>query len=216
LKQTTDAHLLSIGWPIDQQNAGLVTSYFVRGQGIIESIPSGVDPGFAFNVGQSHLAGTAAALRDAIQVAASANVEQARMLLGDIMESTAFDAFLVNEQQSFPVMIFDQAQRELLRSQSSVAVLSSDTFAKQLIKHPELTIDDYRKLLFISEKPDLIFKQGDQRVILVKAESGKWLKATVKVKLDHSELFVVSYQWARDAEILRLVRNLELIFDARK
>lgn len=214
LRVTTDAELISIGWPTVDKVAEALGRDVVRGNGIVDYVPFGVDPGFAYNVGQTHLAGTAEHLRNAIDKTAETNLPMARALLRDIVDSTAFDAFLVNEQQSFPVMVLGPAERELLQAKTSVAVLSSQTYSKQLQAHPELTLDDYRKLLDLGEKPDLIFKQADTHIILVKSDSDKWLKATIKATLDQRELFVVSYQWARAGEIRRLRRVMEIMFDA--
>lgn len=214
LRVTTDAELIAIGWPTGDGSREALGQDIMRGDGIVDYVPFGVDPGFAYNVGQTHLAGSAEHLRKAIDRTAQTNLPMARALLRDVVDSTAFDAFLVNEQQSFPVMVLGPAERKLLEAETSVAVLSSHTFAKQLRAHPELTINDYRKLLDIGEKPDLIFKQADTHIILIRADGDKWLKATVKSTLDHQELFIVSYQLARASEIDRLRRVMELVFDA--
>jgi SPP1 gp7 family putative phage head morphogenesis protein len=185
---------------------------YIRKDGVIENVPRGIDPGFAYNVGKAHLAGVSDSLRDTINATAKTNLPMARAILRDIVESTAFDAFLTNEQQSFPVMVLGQAERQLLGTESSVAVLSSATYEKQLLKHPELTIDIYRLLLDLGEAPELIFKQNDQHIVLLKMEGDKWLRATIKVTTDGKELYVVSYFMARDAEVERLRRTLKLVY----
>lgn len=65
LSVTTDAQLLAVGWPIGDTLDPAASSDFVRGHGIIESVPTGVDPGFGYNVGQHHLKGIAARFDDA-------------------------------------------------------------------------------------------------------------------------------------------------------
>jgi len=57
LSVTTDAELRAIGWPTGETMDGVETSDFIRGDGIIESVPTGVDPGFAYNVGNAHMRG---------------------------------------------------------------------------------------------------------------------------------------------------------------
>lgn len=57
LSVTTDAQLLAMGWPISDTLDPANSSDFVRGHGIIERVPNGVDPGFGYNVGQHHLRG---------------------------------------------------------------------------------------------------------------------------------------------------------------
>jgi SPP1 gp7 family putative phage head morphogenesis protein len=214
LRVTTDAELIDIGWPTSDVSSEALGRDVVRGDGIIDYVPNGVDPGFAYNVGQTHLAGTAEHLRQSIDRTAETNLPMARALLRDIVDSTAFDAFLVNKQQSFPVMVLGPAERGLLKAETSVAVLSSDTYAKQLAVHPELGLDDYRKLLDLGETPELIFKQGDLRILLIRADGNKWLKATIKATADRQELYVVSYQYADAREIRRLKRLGGLVYDA--
>jgi SPP1 gp7 family putative phage head morphogenesis protein len=214
LRVTTDAELIAIGWPTGDGSREALGQDIVRGNGIVDYVPFGVDPGFAYNVGQAHLAGTAEHLRKAIDKTAQTNLPMARALLRDVVDSTAFDAFLVNEQQSFPVMVLGPAERELLQAETSVAVLSSQTYFKQVATHPELAMADYRRLMDIGEKPDLILKQGDVRIILIQAEGNKWLKATIKTTLDRQELYVVNYQFADNREVARLRRLWELVFDA--
>jgi phage-Barnase-EndoU-ColicinE5/D-RelE like nuclease2/Phage Mu protein F like protein len=55
LSVTSDARLVSIGWPTETSAAA--TRDWVRGDGAIEAIPHGVDPGFGYNVGKAHLRG---------------------------------------------------------------------------------------------------------------------------------------------------------------
>ncbi len=185
---------------------------YIRKDGVIQSVPRGIDPGFAYNVGKAHLAGVSDSLRDTINEVAKSNLPMARAVLRDIVESTAFDAFLVNEQQSFPVMVLGQLEREILGTETSVAILSSDTYAKQLLKHPELSLDVYRKLLDLGEAPEIIFKQNDQHIILLKMTDDKWLRATLEVTADGKEVYIVSYFIAREAEVERLRRTLKVIY----
>jgi phage-Barnase-EndoU-ColicinE5/D-RelE like nuclease2/Phage Mu protein F like protein len=55
LSVTSDARLVAIGWPTETTTAK--TTDWVRGDGAIEAIPHGVDPGFGYNVGKAHLRG---------------------------------------------------------------------------------------------------------------------------------------------------------------
>lgn len=186
---------------------------FIRGDGIIESVPRGIDPGFAYNVGKAHLRGLADALFGALETLADKNVGIAQAVLQDMVDQTAFDVFLKDPATSYPVMVLGSAERALLGSKSSVARLSSDTWAKQLRAHPELDLEAYRKLVNLAAKPDLILRQGDQRIVLVKLDGKRWLKAVVKTTSDGQELFLVSYQYADNREVIRLKRINEVVFD---
>jgi hypothetical protein len=214
LSVTSDERLRAIGWPTSDAPTDIDSTDFERGDGIVERVPLGVDPGFAYNVGKEHLRGLGDALAASLEATAERSVPIARAVLQQVLEQTAIEALLSARGASFPVMILAQAERDLIGAQSAIARLSSDTFAKQAAVHPEIGIAEYRKLVELGAKPDLILKQGDLRLILVKVEGGKWLKATLKATSDGRETYIVSYQFADSREINRLKRINEVVFDA--
>jgi hypothetical protein len=55
LTVSSDARLIDIGWPTETSAAK--TRDWVRGDGAIEAVPNGIDPGFGYNVGKAHLRG---------------------------------------------------------------------------------------------------------------------------------------------------------------
>ena len=60
LKITTDDELRAMGLPTSETGddlEGVNTVDFIRGDGAIERVPVGVDPGFAYNVGEAHMRG---------------------------------------------------------------------------------------------------------------------------------------------------------------
>lgn len=111
-------------------------------------------------------------------------------------------------------MVLGERERSLVGSSTSVAYLSSDTWAKQLHRHPELVLDDYRRLVDLGAEPQLVLRQGDTRIIMIRVDGRRWLKATIKTTSDRKELFVVSVQFADARELRRLRRTNDVIFDA--
>ena len=216
---TTEGELGELGLPtlrnIGGDLTGVATRDFIRGDGIIERVPNGIDPGFAYNVGREHLRGLGDALSNSLETLAQNNVSYAQAVLQQVVDQTGFDTLLTAKGAAFPVMILDDATSALFGSKVRVARLSNTTYAKQLLKHGELTLDDYRKLVGIGAKPDLIIKQDELHIILIKSDGGTWLKAAVKASKNRQELYVVSYQFARDQEVERLIRKYEVIFDGR-
>lgn len=186
---------------------------FIRGDGIVESVPAGIDPGFAYNVGEAHLRGLSDALTAQLETMAGNNVSIAQAVLQQVVDETAFNVFLEQPGNNFPVMVLADAERALIGSESSVVTLSSDTFAKQLREHPELVLADYRKLVELGARPEIIMRQGDLRIVLLKTDGGKWIKAIVKLTKDGQQLFMVSYQFATAREIARLRLRNEVVRD---
>lgn len=210
---TTDAELDAMGLPNSTTAtlADIATRDFIRPDGIIERVPIGVDPGFAYNVGEAHLRGLSEALSGQLEAMASHNVSIAQAVLQQVVDETAFNVFLEQPGNNFPVMVLGGSTRDLIGAKSAVVVISSDTWAKQIAAHPEIGLSEYRKLVELGATPDLVLKQGNLRLIFVKVAGDRWLKATVKVTKDARELFVVSYQFARAAEVARLKRLNEIV-----
>jgi Phage Mu protein F like protein len=214
LSVTNDVTLVALGWPTNHDFSGIDQRDWLRGDGIVEQVPNGIDPGFAYNVGAAHFRGLGEALATSLEILAKRDVATARAALQDELEQTVFTPFLETPNASFPVMILDGDQQALVASQTSIVRLSSETYAKQLHEHPEIGIDQYRQLVALGTKPEIILKQGELRIILIKDSGSKWLKATIKVTRDGHDLFLVSYQFADAREVSRLRRNNEVIANA--
>jgi Phage Mu protein F like protein len=217
LSITTDAELATMGLPtsVTTDLSDIATRDFIRADGIIESVPLGIDPGFAYNVGANHLSGLSGALTAQLEAMAGNNVSIAQAVLQQVLDETAFDIFLAEDGGSFPVMVLPESTRALIGAQPSVAVISQATWVKQLARHPELGLADYRKLVEIGASPQLLLKQDSEHILLLRVDGGKWLKATVKTTKDRSELYVVSVQFAPDKEVARLIKRDEVIYDGR-
>lgn len=162
---------------------------------------------------EAHLRGLSEALSGQLEAMASHNVSIAQAVLQQVVDETAFNVFLEQPGNNFPVMVLGESTRDLIGAKSAVVRLSSETFAKQLIKHPELSLNDYRKLVELGASPQIIMRQGDLRIVLLKTDAGKWIKATVKVTRDGSELYMVSFQLATAREIARLRLRNEVVRD---
>jgi SPP1 gp7 family putative phage head morphogenesis protein len=61
LRLNTEEELAKLGLPTmanaDGNLEGVDTTTFVRGDGVIQQVPTGIDPGFAYNVGKAHMRG---------------------------------------------------------------------------------------------------------------------------------------------------------------
>lgn len=212
VRLTTEAELRGMGLPTADDPDTFEVTPFER-DGDLQPIPVGVDPGFAYNVGESHMAGLAQALTSNLEALAPRNAALAQNLLQSIVDETVFTTFLEQSGAAYPVMVLGDGNRALIGAKTAVVRLSADSFAKQLREHPEIKLDEYRKLVALGAAPEIILKQGDVRIVLIKAEGNKWLKATVKVTRDGSELYLVNYQFADRREVNRLKRLNEIVRD---
>lgn len=179
------------------------------------AVPAGISPGFAYNPGKASMAAVADKAYRSLEAAAAQDVAIARTALDQLVASDAFLEALSETGASFPVMVLDDAIRAEIGAQARVAVLSSDSFAKQRRHHPELAVEDYRKLPRVGADADIVAVEGDTVLKLVRMDDGRWLVAVVKRTADRSRLFVTSYRIQNDRALARLLKGTKVVYDRR-
>jgi SPP1 gp7 family putative phage head morphogenesis protein len=178
--------------------------------GEMTRVPKGIDPGWATNVGKT---GHAQAERAMVVKLDQAPPAMTHAAIRGLVDSEAFAQFLLAPAKgTFPVLRLPDAAAEAIGAKERVAVLSSDTLAKQRGEtarsagHPELGVDDYRRLPDMGESPDLVIKTSDQAVVVIKRD-GKHYLAAVKATRDGRELYVTSLRLTNKEDVDRLVRH---------
>jgi hypothetical protein len=89
--------------------------------------------------------------------------------------------------------------------------------AKQSRHHPELTIADYRAIPLIGAAPTLVFQDKERTFVLTKLTDGRWSYVALKVTTTGKAAFVTSFRYARETNILRLLKraDVKLLLDRR-
>jgi len=216
VRQLSARDLTRHGWHVtDMPKEGPPKLFYRAGVPEPVAVPAGISPGFAYNPGKAHMAAVAEKATRTLEAAAALDVAAARSTLDELVQSDAFLQALAEPGASFPVMVLDDASRSAIGAQARVAVLSSDTWAKQNKAHSELTIGDYRKLPDLGGDADIIAVEGDTILKLVRADDGRWLVAIVKRTASGGGLFVTSYRAQNSASLKRLLKGAEIIFDRR-
>lgn len=217
--QLSERDLRRRGWEVSDPPAeGPPQTFFRAGSTTPEIVPAGIDPGFAYNPGKASMRAIADKAKATLERTAAHDLAMAREGLDDLVGSPAFLKALSEPGTAFPVMVLADDVRAAIGAQARVVTLSAETFAKQrgLLPgkpgHPELTIDDYRRLPEVGAAPDLVFQQDDRRLILMRTDDGRWLKAVVKTDEAGEQLFVTSFAFARARELQRLRRRHKLLF----
>jgi SPP1 gp7 family putative phage head morphogenesis protein len=189
--------------------------FIVRDTGEVKAVPAGIDPGFEYNAGKGHMARMGQQVIGQIEKLAETNIPAARKLLDRAMDETTFTAFLEAPSTFYPIMILNEVFANLLGAKTRVVRLSSSTFAKQKLKHPELKISNYRALANAPDNAKLIIQENNQNIIFIYDQSGRLLRAVVKSTVDGAELYVSTLHYATDRELLRNVAKGQVIYDAR-
>lgn len=189
--------------------------YVNKRTGEVVSVPDGIDPGWAYNPGR---AGYEAKVNQALaEKIADARPEFVAAAVDERVASSAFERFLSNPQGSMPVMAIPLEIGKAVGADLRVAILSAETMAKQLRHHPELTAQDYRAIPTIGAAPTLVFQDRERTFVLVKLADGRWRYVALKVTATGKAAFVTSFRYAREENILRLLKrdDVKLLIDRR-
>lgn len=120
-----------------------------------------------------------------------ADVQLSRRYIDTAMQGPAFEQFISGKTEgAFPVAVLRPQEQQALGSQASVAYLSSESLAKQLRKHPEIGLEDYRRIATIVDDGD-VYSQAGNRLIYLQEEDYVY-RLALKVARDGMELFVLS------------------------
>lgn len=216
-EQVTERKMRKMGWTVTPDAdlpQGARMFYAANGQDIM--VPEGIDPGFSYNPGTAHLRAVANKATASIEAAVADGLEEAaRSTLRQIVADPAFDQFVAIPDPQFPVMILTAEQAAAIGAKKRVAVLSDATMAKQSDKRAELPMSVYRQLPTLPEKPDIVAKDGDAVLIIVREEDGSWTVAVVKRTASGEGLFVTSVRTQNESSLRRLLKGTEIIIDRR-
>jgi len=213
VRQLSQRDLDRKGWSVSKVPPEGPPKRFYRAGGEMVAVPAGIAPGFAYNPGKASMAAVADKAIRTLEETAYLDLAAARTVLDDLVASDAFLETLAEPGAAFPVMVLDERLRAAIGADARVVRLSSDTYAKQRgltgrsAGHPELTIADYRQLPAIGAAPDLVFKEGDTRLILMREADDRYWMASVKTAADGTELYLLSLRRAQTRDVARFRRK---------
>lgn len=105
-----------------------------------------------------------------------------------------------------------------LGSDARVALLSAETMEKQLRRHPEMTVGDYRMLPSFPAKATVAVADGPFSVVLVRLATGRWLHVVLKSTKSRKAAFVTSYRYTGEDRVRALLERpgVRIVFDRRE
>jgi SPP1 gp7 family putative phage head morphogenesis protein len=205
VQQLSDRDLERYGYELSPNPAIQTRKWVNKNTGEIHDVPVGIDPGFAYNVGE-------AAMR--------VPIDPAKYTLPAIGHESArqsvlqpdFEKFLKGQTDgTFPVGYVDDTLAKSIGATVRRVDLSRDTVLKQLDKHAELTVDDYRVL------PDVmafgrVVKDGNS-TLAMHHRNGRLYYAVIKATKTGKAMFLSSFRLAKEADVARVTKRGELIRD---
>ena len=194
-------NLRKSGLRIQEVSPPIVTKEWLNHKtGEIMRVPFGIDPGWAYNPG---IAGARAASLQQTAASKLASISNPIALeaVNDLVQSEAFAKFYAAPGGNFPVAVLDKQLQELLKTKTPVIQLSADTLTAHKVSHPDIGLDDYRRL------PDmvsngLVIAQGDNKLVFVR-QGKKLYKAVVKSTAKGDALYVSTLYRVQPREIER-------------
>lgn len=174
--------------------------------GEVIDVPRGVDPGWAYNPGKNRITQMRAQEREKLEAAPA---PMTTAYIGAILEH--FARWLKQPEGDYPVTRIDDAAAAAIGAKSRVAVFSAESARKNLQAHPDLTSEDYDRLLDIGTRPTVIVQDGERTVVVVRREQ-RIYRAAIKATQTGKATFVTSFRLASERDIATLVRRGKVVY----
>ncbi len=138
------------------------TYNFTDRNGVVHTIPKGIDYGFDYAMGQSNAVKTLAIQQNKLE---NLPFQLAKSNVNDLLASPIFKQFFNGQLAGeFPVAVLNAADMKAIDATAPTVMLSQESLAAHLKKHPEVGLEDYLKIPTILEQGE-VYKQGEQRLI---------------------------------------------------
>ena len=112
--------------------------------GEVVTVPNGVQPGWDYAPGQT---ATERAIAARLNRLDSVEATIARQNVADLVEAGLFNRFWNGEVRGeYPVAVVPPVERDVLGAESPVVLLSHQSLSAHQERHPEIGIDDYRRV----------------------------------------------------------------------
>ncbi len=163
---------------------------------------AGIDPGFDYNVG----AASDKSYRLLAEKFETLPGDFARKWLGRFLDGPAFKAFFQGDiRGEFPVAVLEPEDMAALQTSAQSVWLSAETLQTHRQKHPEIGLDDYRRLPEILAEGE-VWQQGETRLIYLRDKERYYRAALKRTRDGRENFFLTLFETTRD-KADRDVRN---------
>lgn len=165
--------------------------------------PKTIDQGWAYNVGA---AGVEPGYQVLTRKLESLPYQIAKSWTESMLSSPPFEQFFMQKLQvNFPVAVLNPADLDALGASSQTVWFSPESLAEHLVAHPEIGIDDYRKIQKIMDQGE-VYLQPAGRVVFLSFD-GRLYRAAVKTTRARHENFLLTLFETSDEKALAEVRT---------
>jgi len=164
--------------------------------------PVGIDKGFDYNVG----AATQRSFKVLADKFESLPNDIARAWMDEYLRGPAFEMFVEGKMGGeFPVAVLSPAEQSILGARSQTVWFSEKSLQDHLARHPDIGLDDYRKIQRVLSEGE-VYRQADLRLVYLKLD-GKLYRAAVKTTGDKDENFFLTLFETSDEKAAREIRS---------
>lgn len=195
--------------------------------GQTEQIPKGIDPGWAYNVGNAGAREAALKAQEQTKLGQwsepvaqqykADNVEPLASVKKSVQESfsapDAAEFFMGKVHAQRPIAELPQDVKELLGSKTDEILLSSQTAEKQAREHPEIKPEDYLRLQSMLETGEVL-RDRDLHISIIENQ-GNWYYAVIKVTKSGETNYLKSLRITNIDDIERIRKRSELLRAAK-
>jgi hypothetical protein len=138
------------------------TYQFIDRKGVTHTLPNGVDYGFDYAMGKSIADKTLAIQKNKLE---NLPLQLAKSNVDELLNSPIFKQFFAGKLEGeFPVAVLNAADMKAIDATVPTVMLSQESLAAHIKKHPEVGLADYLKVPTILEQGE-IYKLGEQRLV---------------------------------------------------
>jgi SPP1 gp7 family putative phage head morphogenesis protein len=116
------------------------------------------------------------------------------------------------KKEEFPVAVLPDTFREAINSKGHTVYLSAQSLAKNLLRHPELGLSDYRALQKIYEQAQLVVKDSPNTIIFY-LEGVDDLFTSVKATISGDKMYLTSFRKAGLQRVNNIRKRGEILKD---
>ncbi len=115
-------------------------------------------------------------------------------------------------REQFPVAVLPELFRKAINTEAKTVILSADTLAKQLIRHPDIELAEYRQLQTIYNDAQLVVKDSDKTLGFYYKGSKEFF-TVVKATVKNDELYLTTFRRAEEQSVENIRKKGTVIKD---
>ncbi|WP_438454691.1 phage head morphogenesis protein [Vreelandella venusta] len=172
--------------------------------GEVVTVPNGLQPGWDYAPGQT---ATERAIAARLNRLDSVDATIARQHVAGLVEAPLFNRFWNGEVQGeYPIAVVPPLERQVLGTESPVVLLSQESLATHKISHPEVGLEDYRRIQQILDEGEVYQREGEPGRMVYLSLGERLYRAALKRTGDGKKNYFLTLFIVNDTAAERNVR----------